>query len=255
MSDWNSKQYIKFKNQRTQPSLDLINRLNTLAPKRVLDIGCGPGNSTAALLNSFPNSEIIGIDSSHDMLNQAKKTYPSIKFEHCKVPDGLEDIDGRFDLIFSNACIHWIPDHRNLISKLLDKLADNGVIAVQIPLIQEAPFYKLLNNLISSPEWQKLSEVKIFHNLMPEEYYDLFSELQCDFDIWQTTYYHIMESQSSIIEWYKGSGLRPYLDALTSSEQDKLINTLSESLSDFYSVRVDSKIIMRMPRLFFIVKK
>lgn len=255
MSDWNSKQYVKFKNQRTQPSLDLISRLSGMAPKRILDIGCGPGNSTYALSEAFPNTEILGIDSSPDMLKRAQETYPDINFELCCVPHDLNKLPGNYDLIFSNACIHWIPEQEHLIKQLLDKLTDEGIFAVQIPLIQEAPFYKMLNKLTSSPKWNKLSDVKNFYNLLPEEYYDLFSSLKCDFDMWQTIYYHIMDIPENIIEWYKGSGLRPYLDLLSAPEQEELISELLDNINDFYSIQSDTKIIMKMPRLFFILKK
>ncbi len=255
MSDWNSKQYIKFKNQRTQPSLDLISRISDIIPKQILDIGCGPGNSTYALASEFPNAKIIGIDTSEDMLRRAKETYPNIRFEQGYVPDDLDNLTGNFDLIFSNACIHWIPNQEYLIKKIFDKLTDGGTFAVQIPLIQEAPFYKLLGELITTSKWEKLSCVKNFHNLLPEEYYDLFTSMNCGFEMWQTSYYHIMNGISEIIEWYKGSGLRPYLDKLSISEQDELIKDLIDGLNDFYTVQTDLKVIMKMPRLFFILKK
>lgn len=146
MSDWNSKQYTKFEKERTQPSVDLISRLD-ISPKTVLDIGCGPGNSTNRLYERFPSAEIIGIDSSENMLETARKSYPNLKFEKCFVPDGLEKF-GKFDLIFSNACLHWIPNHGELLPKLVERLNDGGVLAVQMPLVQTAEFYKLLNSLV-----------------------------------------------------------------------------------------------------------
>ena len=119
MTEWNSNQYIKFKNQRTQPSLDLINRISDITPKNILDIGCGPGNSTNALVSVFPNAQVTGIDSSEDMLTKARETYPNIHFEHGFVPDDLDKLPEEFDLIFSNACIHWIPNHHKLIKTFL----------------------------------------------------------------------------------------------------------------------------------------
>ncbi|HIV86207.1 MAG TPA: methyltransferase domain-containing protein [Candidatus Monoglobus merdigallinarum] len=254
MSDWSSKQYIKFKAQRTQPSLDLIHRISDTEPNSILDIGCGPGNSTSALAAAFPHAEITGIDASDDMLCRARSTYPNLQFEQAYVPDGLDKFKRKYDLIFSNACIHWIPNQEELIKKVFGKLSDGGVFAVQIPLVQEAPFYKILWELIKAPRWEKLSDIRNFHNLLPEEYYDLFSAMNCDFEMWQTSYYHIMESTEGIIEWYKGSGLRPYLDALPASDQDALVNALRAALNDYYTPQADSKIIMKMPRLFFILK-
>lgn len=113
MSDWSSTQYMKFGSERTQPSIDLISRLSDAEPARVLDIGCGPGNSTFVLKARFPHAEIIGVDSSENMLNRARDTYPDMDFRQCTVPDGLDGLKGSFDLIFSNACIHWSPDQKS----------------------------------------------------------------------------------------------------------------------------------------------
>ena len=253
MSEWNSNQYIKFKNQRTQPSVDLISRIADMKPNRILDIGCGPGNSTYALASAFPHSELIGIDSSEDMLKKAKDTYPEICFLNKNVPDELDTLQGNFDLIFSNACIHWIPDQKRLIKSVLNKLCVNGRFAVQIPLIQEAPFYRLLYSLFEEGKWRKLKDIQNFHNLMPEEYYDLFVSLGVRFDMWQTNYYHIMDDHNSIIEWYKGSGLRPYIEALTPKESGELIDALISGLKSQYKEQADKRIIFKMPRLFFII--
>ena len=174
-------------------------------------------------------------------------------FEKCNVPDdlGVES----YDLIFSNACIHWIPNHQNLITEIFHKLNKGGTLAVQIPLTQEAPFYKTLFKLVEKKKWSKLAGVHNFHNLMPSEYYDLFTTLDCDFQIWQTTYYHIVQSQEGVIEWYKGSGLRPYLDLLDKEEIEDFMAELKESLKDLFPTQRDGKVILKMPRLFFTLQK
>lgn len=152
MSDWNSNQYMKFGAERTQPSIDLVNRIADTKPKHILDIGCGPGNSTHRLAEQFPNADILGVDYSEDMLKKAQATYPELKFEQSRMPDDLDKLNGKFDLIFSNACIHWIPDHESLLPAIFDKLNDGGTLAVQIPYIQKAPFYRLLNLLVHTVE-------------------------------------------------------------------------------------------------------
>lgn len=255
MSDWNSNQYMKFGAERTQPSVDLINRLGSLEPKRILDLGCGPGNSTKQLANRFKNAEILGIDYSEDMLEKARKTYPELNFKRCSVPEELDEAEGKFDLIFSNACIHWIPNHRELIPALFDKLCEGGTLAIQIPYIQKAPFYRLLNLLVDTGEWKKLSTVHNFHNLFPEEYYDILSSLSTEFNIWETTYYHTVPSHDGVIEWYKGSGLRPYLDMLDDREKPNFLADLNEIIAENFPRRENGSIILKMPRLFFTAKK
>lgn len=255
MSDWNSNQYMKFAKERTQPSKDLIARLCDIEPGRILDLGCGPGNSTQALRNRFNNAEIIGVDASENMLEKARNEHPDIKFEKCFLPQGLENIDGKFDLIFSNACIHWIPEQKELLTACKNKLNKNGTLAVQIPFIQNAPFYKILYKLVDE-KWTNLKSIKNFHNLLPEEYYDLLDELGFDFDIWDTTYYHTVSSHMGVIEWYKGSGLRPYLQALESEEEkDEFIADLLGIIKNTYPAQQNGNIILKMPRVFFTAHK
>lgn len=249
MSDWNSKQYTKFENERTQPSIDLIRRIG-IDPGSVLDIGCGPGNSTNQLAVFFPNADILGIDSSDNMLEKAAATYPSLKFRKCFVPDGLDSL-GSYDLIFSNACLHWIPNHAELLPKLMAKLNDGGILAVQMPLVQDAMFYKMLNRLVASDKWSKLSVIHNFHNLSPNETYDILATVSQKVTMWETTYYHIVPSHGSVIEWYKGSGLRPYLEALSPEEAQDFVNDLLDLIKTNYPVQADSSVILKMPRLFF----
>lgn len=251
MSDWNSAQYMKYAKERTQPSVDLVARLSDINPKNVLDIGCGPGNSTHALKVRFADADILGIDASPDMLERARATYPDMKFKQCFVPQGFAEIDENFDLIFSNACIHWIPNQKELLTATVDKLNRGGTLAVQIPYIQEAPFYKVLFKMVECEKWHKLSTIKNFHNLTPEEYYDVLSELELDFDIWKTDYFHTVDGIDGVINWYKGSGLRPYLDALDENKQAEFLTELKENIKNQYSFRENGKMILKMPRIFF----
>ena len=255
MSDWNSCQYMKFSVERTQPSADLISRFSSESPNRILDIGCGPGNSTNTLAKAFPNAKIIGIDCSDDMLEKARRSYPHLCFVQGSIPDDLDRIDGNFDIIFSNACLQWIPEHRNLIPAIVNKLADGGTLAVQVPYIQKAPFYKLLHMLVNTVEWRKLSSVHNFHNLTAEEYYDLLSQIGSSYNIWETVYYHTVDSPEDVIEWYKGSGLRPYLDLLDDEERSAFIGDLLEIVSENFPKRENGAIILKMPRIFFTLKK
>lgn len=252
MNDWNAEQYMKFEKERTQPSVDLIGRLD-FSPKSILDIGCGPGNSTAMLKDRFSYAEILGIDSSDNMLERARNSYPDSKFKKCLVPDGLDQL-GNYDLIFSNACLHWIPEHKTLLPRLIEKLNDGGRIAVQMPLVQYAPFYKTLDSLVAE-KWQKLSKIKNFHNLLPDETYDILSSVSQNITMWETVYYHIVPSYGGVIGWYRGSGLRPYLDALNEDEKSEFLSDLLGAIKEKYHTAPDNSVILKMPRMFFIAEK
>lgn len=255
MSDWDSGQYMKFASERTQPSIDLINRIGHLSPEKIIDLGCGPGNSTAALKNKFKNSDILGVDASDDMLAKAEKSYPDIKFKKCLLPGGLAGEENKYGLVFSNACIQWIPQQEELFKRVRDALTDGGVFACQIPLVQRAPFYHTLNELTFSGRWEFLNDTDTFHNLKPEEYYEVLSRNFESFNMWETVYYHFVPSVEGVIEWYSGSGLRPYLDRLSENEKEEFLNDLRVRLKENYTVQSDSRVILKMPRLFFTAAK
>ncbi len=213
MREWNSEQYLKFKSERTQPSIDLVNRLKAFSPERILDIGCGPGNSTEVLRKSFPNAYISGIDSSEDMIAKAKRAYPEIDFVLCDAARNLNLLPKNFDIIFSNACMQWLPDHRKFIADSMALLNHGGVLAVQIPINYEEPIHKIINRITHNNKWnEKLPVKRKLYNLSQEEYFDILSGFSDNFEIWQTTYFHRMKSHNDIIEWYKGTGMRPYLE-------------------------------------------
>ena len=146
MLDWNPDLYLKFEKERTLPAKDLISRIEIVNPKRILDIGCGSGNSTHELKKRWPNAEIVGIDNSKSMVEKARSLYDDTKFI---LMDATEDLSplGKFDIVFSNAAIQRIPDHENLIKSFYDLLNDKGVLAIQLPLIDEVEAQKALYEL------------------------------------------------------------------------------------------------------------
>lgn len=219
MSDWNSSQYLKFERERTQPSIDLIARIGLNAPLKILDVGCGPGNSTAALKQRFPDAFVLGIDSSPEMIRAAKAHYTDMEFALCDAASELPQLDRDFDVVFSNACIQWVPNHEKLLSDLATLLRPGGILAVQTPMNYKEPIHLIIEELVESGQWKDRIPVKrIFHNLLPGQYYDLLTSLFSEFSIWKTTYYHSLRSHDDIIEWYKGTGLRPYIGALSETD-------------------------------------
>lgn len=253
MVDWNAEQYLKFKNERTQPAIDLVNRINLVNPRKILDIGCGPGNSTEVLYHRYPGAYILGVDISEEMIETAKRKYPHLAFQICDAGKDLAQLDRDFDIVFSNACIQWVPDHRNLLKNMLSLLNENGVLAVQIPMHYHEPIHKIIDELVSSEKWRPyFPEPRIFYTLSQSEYYDLLSEIAGDFVIWETVYYHMMKSHGDILEWYRGSGLRPYLQGLPEHRRNEFENELMEALVQRYPEQKDGNIIFRFPRFFFI---
>ena len=256
MSDWSAAQYSKFKQERTIPAIDLANSIKCENVNSVLDIGCGIGNSTAVLAKKFPGAKITGADNSDDMLAAARKENPSIEFIKLDAEKELDSIKNRYNVVFSNACIQWIPNHRNLLKSLFSLLKNDGILAIQIPQQSKHPVHNIMKSLSKSEKWKnKLHVERMYNNLSENEYYDILSELTDNFRIWETTYFHSMPSYESIIEWYKGTGLRPYLEQLSVDDQKAYLGDVTQCLRDAYPIQKNGEIIFRFPRLFFIAQK
>lgn len=259
MADWNSEQYLKFKAQRTQPAIDLAARLSGKPRDRdmeVIDLGCGPGNSTRVLKKRFPDAYVIGADNSENMIEKARKDNPDIDFAIMDIMGDLSEMRGKFDVVFSNACLQWLPDHAKLLPRLFELLRNGGTLAVQIPMNYDEPIHKLIGRISESAKWSdKFPEKRIFGTLTQSEYFDILSGLTDDFEIWQTTYCHRMPSIESIIEWYRSTGLRTYLAALSEEDGAEFIAEISAELEKEYPKQKNGEIIFRFPRFFFTAKK
>ena len=255
MPNWNPIQYEKFLKDRTQPAIDLANRLEEFAPNSILDLGCGPGNSTKVLKDKFPNVKIIGADNSDEMLKKARELYSNIEFINLDVNNDLHKVNEKFDIVFSNACIQWLPNHNELLPKLMTLLKPNGILAIQIPMQRKHPVHIIINELANTIKWSDKITPRQYNNLTTEEYFDVLSNTSNDFEIWETTYCHRMPNYESIIEWYKGTGLRPYLEQLTESDADNFINDVYNELKQRYKTQKNGEILFRFPRLFFMVRK
>ncbi len=252
MADWNASQYLKFKKQRTQPAIDLARRMIGTHPQTIVDIGCGPGNSTFILKKTFPDAQIIGIDRSPNMVETAKSEYPDIEFCLCEA----QALDGTYDLLFSNACLQWIPHHERLIPSLMDKLNDGGLLAVQIPMNNEEPLYRLIEEVAMNPKWG-LQEAALPPNdcLTPDEYAAILSICSSSFDIWETVYYHFLPDHKALVEWVKGTRIRPYMDYLGDEKGALLENEITEKAKEIYPLMKNGELIFKFKRFFFVAQK
>jgi trans-aconitate 2-methyltransferase len=252
-ADWSAAQYLKFEDERTRPSRDLLAQVPLDAPRRVVDLGCGPGNSTELLIERFPDAEVIGIDSSPDMLRQARQRLPRHKFIEADLSTWTPEPGT--DLLFGNAVFHWVPDHPTVLRRLLHALGPGGVLAVQMPDNANQPAVAATEKLVASGPWASaLAQVKGRSKrlLRPEEYYDLFRPICCHIDIWHTHYNHLMASHADVAEWFKGSGLRPLLAALDAPMREAFLSKYAEEVTRAYPPRCDGKVMLRFPRLFIV---
>lgn len=256
MPEWNAEQYARFLKERTQPAIDLANKLDIADPRKIIDIGCGPGNSTRVLADRFPKAHVTGVDNSQNMLAEAKNKNPDLEFKFFDASGDFSVLNEMFDLVFSNACIQWIPNHRELIKKMMNLLTDGGILAVQTPMNYKEPIHLIIAELATSRKWKEsFPNPRIFYNLTQEEYFNLLAELATDFSIWETVYCHRMPSHKSILEWYKGTGLRPYLNALSPKDAAEFEEDVYREVVKAYPMQANSEIIFRFPRFFFTAVK
>ncbi|BBB89700.1 MAG TPA: methyltransferase domain-containing protein [Methylomusa anaerophila] len=253
MGDWNPDSYLKFEKERTQPVKDLAARIEIEEPSRILDIGCGPGNSTKELKIKWPKAYIIGLDNSPNMIEKAKANLPDIEWVPADASTDLTHL-GKFDIVFSNAAIQWIPNHESLLRKLFFMLNAKGVLAIQIPNVSEMAINKALKTTVSNKKWEKYLESakqQIFY-YSPQFYYDILCKLTPVVYLWRTNYYHVMSSHRNIIDWYKSTGMRPYLDELPNDNlRAEFANDVLKIVEKEYEVQKDGNILFPFTRIFF----
>lgn len=259
MLDWNPDLYLKFEKERTLPAKDLISRIEVINPKKILDVGCGSGNSTHQLKKRWPNSEIIGIDNSKAMIEKARSLYDDTKFILQDVTDDLSAL-GKFDIIFSNAAIQRIPDHENLIKSLYNSLEDKGVLSIQLPLVDEVKAQQALYELEHVKKYKQYLDNKNlrFNTKSKEYYYDILSSLfnPESIYIWSTTYTHAMNSLDNILKWYESTTLVPYLDAFPDEEIiSNFKNNFYIKLKNVYFPRPNGSVLFNYERLFLVAAK
>ncbi len=256
MFEWDTEQYKKFEYERTIPARDLANAIPFRTSQRIIDIGCGIGNSTRVLKNKFYDSYIVGADNSENMLLAARTNHPDMEFMLFDAKKDFDNLTERYDIVFSNACIQWLPQHEILLPGMMNILNDGGILAVQIPLQTKHPMHRIITDVAMSTKWRsRFNSPRKLNNLTAEEYFDILSSISADFSIWETTYMHRMPSHRSIIEWYKGTGLRPYLAQLDVRSAAEFEEDVLSETERHYKVRNNGEIIFEFPRLFFTARK
>ena len=255
MADWNPRQYLQFETHRAQPVFDLLNRVPIDAPKRVLDIGCGPGNSTIRLRQHWPNAEIIGIDNSPGMIQSAQEAFPALSFFLRDAGKPLDDL-GSFDLVFSNAAFQWIPNHELLLPRCFGLLRPGGCLAVQTPNNDESLLHAAVWQTVSAEPWKDRMTADIIKAYdTPEAYYALLAPLSKNIFLWQTVYYHEMPSHEALLEWHRGTGLRPYLDQLPEAAKADFEADVLNVLRQSFAPQPNGLFLLPFKRLFFTALK
>lgn len=255
MPSWNSEHYLKFERERTQPAIDLASRVALDRPRRVIDLGCGPGNSTAVLARRWPAAELSGLDNSAAMLAAARREFPRITWLEMDIATWCGESHEPFDVVFSNAALQWVPGHERIFPLLLAQVADGGALAVQMPANLEAVPHRLMRELAASDAWRGsfASPPREWQVHPPEFYYDLLAPRASRVELWCTDYLHVLAGIEGIVEWYRGTGLRPWLEALPDeATRTRFLAEYRALLAAHFSPRIDGRILFPFRRLFII---
>ncbi|MBW8732017.1 MAG: methyltransferase domain-containing protein [Terrabacter sp.] len=243
-SAWDPRQYAVFAGHRGRPFADLLGRVDADDPTLVVDLGCGPGDLTLGLAQRWPDARIIGVDSSPEMLERARALDADDRVEW--VEASAEDWDptesgGPVDVLVTNATLQWVPSHLRLIPSWLESLAPGGTFAMQVPANFDAPSHRLMREVAARhpraddlrPGLDRAQAVA-----RPETYAALLLDRAADVDVWQTTYQHVLGGEAGgphpVLEWVRGTGLRPVLGVLDGDERDAFVTDYERELETAY---------------------
>jgi len=257
MDDWDPDVYLQFEAERTRPAKDLSDNINLKNPQNIIDIGCGPGNSTGILANKWPGSKITGLEPSLTMIEKAKKDFPDLEWIHDKAEN--LNINNKYSLVFANSSLHWIENHRELIPKLWKIVDSEGAFAAQIVNFRGMPVFDAINLVAVSSKWNRNFSDDVWDSMELHDlgfYYEILHKLTKKILLWETLYYQILSDCQEIIDFLLPTGLKPFMSDLK-DERDKkdFIEEIKIECNKLYKMQSDGKILFPFKRMFMIAYK
>lgn len=260
MLQWNPQLYRRYEDERTRPAAELLARVPMATAARIIDLGCGPGNSTELLVRRFPGAHVVGIDNSPPMLDSAAARLPQTHFELADISawEPAAAAGCTPDLIFANAALQWVPDHAQLIPRLFAALAPGGVLAIQMPDNLQEPTNRVMREMAVQAPWRDsigAASAARTDLLGIDAYYDLLAGQAAAVDVWHTIYRHPMASAAAIVEWVRASALRPFVDPLPETLRRSFLTEYERRVDALYAPRSDGRRLLAFPRLFLVAQR
>ncbi len=256
MSDWNPTLYRQFEDERTRPARELLARVMVEAPAKVVDLGCGPGNSTELLAARYPGAELLGIDNSAAMLAEARQRVPGARFEEQNIESWAPAAP--VDVVYANAALQWVPDHKILVPRLFNVVAPGGVLAFQMPDNADEPTHRLMRSTAMEPEFAGIigDASAVRTKILPVTwYYDLLAGQAAAVEVWRTVYYHVMDSAEAIVTWLRATGLRPFIDPLPDDLRASFLKIYTAKIAAAYPAHAGGKLLLAFPRMFVVARR
>jgi trans-aconitate 2-methyltransferase len=251
---WDPDQYLRFEKERALPFHHLIAAAGDIDPRLVVDLGCGSGGRTATLLERWPEATIIGVDKSEAMVERARQHAGPEQLEFVLADVSTWRSRKAVDLMISNACFHWIDDHRALFDHLVPQLAPAGVVAFQVPANHDQPSHTILRELCASARWQEpLVGLPRTGTREPSWYVRQLGERGFEVSAWQTTYFHVLGGEDAVLEWLRGTALRPVFERLPEDEHSDFLTEYGALLGEAYPER-DGTTVFPFRRTFVVAR-
>lgn len=255
MTDWDPAQYLRFAGPRLRPAVDLLSRIELDEPARIYDLGCGSGSVTRLIAAHWPKARVTGVDSSPQMLALADASgLPNLGWLQHDLVDWQAESPAH--LIYSNAALHWLPDHRQLFPRLLSQLAPRGVLAVQMPRNFPAPSHAAIADTVRAGPWRGRLEPLLRESPVasPHWYLDLLTGAGAVVDLWETEYFSVLEGEDPVLQWTRGTWLAPLLAVLPEEERTSFERAYAERVAEAYPRRTDGSTVLPFRRLFFVAR-
>ncbi|HEX3880294.1 MAG TPA: methyltransferase domain-containing protein [Bryobacteraceae bacterium] len=255
MPTWNPDQYLKFADERSRPCRDLAAHVEVWRPLRIIDLGCGPGNSAEVIVQRWPDAAITGLDSSPHMIEKARALRPESEWRAGDIAEWAATKGERFDIVFSNAALQWVDGHGRLLPQIFDHVESGGALAVQLPGNYDGSANRLMRELSASETWRRSfpNGVKGWHAHDLDFYYNALEPHAARLDLWAIEYWHRMPNTGAIVEFYKGTGLRPYLELLPNDgERARFLSEYEAKLALAFPAQPNGVVLFSFRRIFIV---